>query len=114
MLWGMEALLAKRAELVSAIRQAQADVDLIDRAIELVGCNSPKNVLLFRRGHLQRLVCDARRAGYDHPKAITEEIFRVLDWEHDAALFLRVRMGVKEVLKRLRKRERDMVRMPGE
>lgn len=107
----MEALLAKRAELVSVIRQAQADVDLIDRALELVGCNAPKNVLLFRRGHLQRLVCDARRAGYEQPKAITEEIFRVLDWEHDRELFYRIRMGVKEVLKRLRKREREAVRL---
>lgn len=107
----MDALLAKRAELLSVIRQAQADVDLIDRALELVGCNSPSRVVLFRRGHLQRLVCDARRAGHETPKAIAAEIFRVLDWEPDEALFHRVRMGVKDVLKRLRKHERETVRL---
>ena len=109
MLDGMEALLAKRAELVSAIRQAQADVDLIDRALELVGCNSPAHSRLFKRGHLQRLVCDARRAGHDTPKTIATEIFRVLGWEYERETFRRVQLGAKDVLKRLRKREREAV-----
>ena len=101
----------KREELRATIRAAQRDLRFVEGALGVLGVErtGPQE---FGRGELMALVCDAWRAGFDGNVAVAREICRIKGWEADDERMRSLRLKVKDVAKRIRRREReDAVRL---
>jgi hypothetical protein len=110
----MRELEKKRDELLLVLRKAHRELAVIQAAIRVLD-ETPGPVLLFRRGELMQLVCDAQRAGFDQPLEIAHWICREKAWDAAPELVRDVRLKVKAVTKLIRRREReDAVRLEGE
>lgn len=98
----IEALQAKRTELVNQIKELQLAVFHIDGALVALGARPGKKMKRnFRNGELVALIGEAERAGHDSLKPITEYVMRKkgLDMT-DESLLKRIRWSVRECRQR--------------
>ena len=96
----MEELYAKRDELRDQIKRLRADLTVIERAIRVFDAPRPRKIL-FKRGHLQRIVFDAMREGIEGNKDIARYVLACMDWECTDEALADMTMRVKDVTKRL-------------
>lgn len=109
----LEALEAKRAELEDQVAALHTQIFAINETLRLMGYTVTGKKgphTRFRKGELTALVGRAEREGKEAPAAITTYIMQAKGWDaSDKQLHYRIRMRVKDCLKRLRAREAGLM-----
>ena len=110
-------LIRKRSEISGQLRVAkkaanliQADIDAIDRTLELVGYKGNprslppkgKHKMMFGRSELKRTITDQLRSGPKDDRAIVDHIIESKGWEADDELTADILKRVRHAIQRLR------------
>lgn len=108
----LEALEAKRTELEDQVAALHTQIFAINETLRLLGhevTGKKGPHTRFRKGELTALVGRAEREGKESPGPIATYIMQAKGWDAaDKKLHYRIRMRVKDCLKRLRVREADL------
>ena len=96
----MKELYAKRDQLRGQITALRADLKTIEAAIRVMD-GAPERKMLFKRGHLQRLVFDAMRVDVQGNAEIARYVMDHMGWERTDDALRDMARRVKDVTKRL-------------
>jgi type II secretory pathway predicted ATPase ExeA len=115
--WAVEGMKRRRLELVAelkaqrqTIKDIQADIDVLDRALKVCGYRgNPKELSgkrvyrqMFKRGELQRLIFGYLRESALTEQEISERVLEAKGWQADATISSQVQRRVRYTLTRMR------------